>query len=601
MPKKKPIRTITVKDANSDTLIELDLSIDDEAFVIEYFNENMNATRAYLNLHPKAEYGSARSSGSQILAKPNIRARIDEVLKEKAMPRDEVLARLGDMARASHRPYIRIDTDGFIYFDFSHPEALANIHLIKKIKTKRERRVVGAGEEAETWEGEWVEVELHDPQKALELIGRYYKMFADKDVPSTDDNKAPFSIPAELIGKEFVDVYRDIRAGNNYEYDFDGGRGSLKSTFVSEVIVEILLNNPQGHALLLRQIESDIRDSVYNQTKWAITQMGLYDKFKMITSPMEMTYLPTGQKIYFSGASDPTSLKSIKPPFGHIIALGMEEFDQFRGEAAVRNIVQSALRGGDKAYRFATWNTPRTKNHWVHKYLAVPKEGRYHHHSTYLTTPKEWLGEIFLREAEYLKEVNPSAYEHEYLGIANGEGGMVFSNVVIRKITDKEIAQFDRIYHGLDFGYAVDPASYGKMHYDAARRKLYIFDEHRTWKKSNEDLYKEILQHGYRPSDLLIADSAEPKSIADLKRYGANCRGATKGRDSVKYSMRWLQGLVEIVIDNERAPYHAEEFINYEYLRTKDNEIISEFPDKNDHAISDTRYALNNHWIRSGE
>jgi phage terminase large subunit len=416
-----------------------------------------------------------------------------------------------------------------------------------------------------------------------------------------DDNKTPFSIPAELIGKDFIDVYRDIRAGNHYEYAFDGGRGSLKSTFVSEMLVELLINNPEGHALVLRQVEGDIRDSVYNQIKWGITQLGLYDKFKMTTSPMEMTYLPTGQKIYFSGMSDPTSLKSIKPPFGHILALWIEEFDQARGEAAVRNVVQSALRGGDKAFRFETWNTPRTKNHWVHKYLAVPKEGRYHHHSTYLTTPKEWLGDIFLREAEHLKATNPDAYEHEYGGIANGEGGMVFSNVVIRKITDKEIVQFDRIYHGLDWGYAVDPASYGKMHYDATRRKLYIFDEHRTWKKSNEDLYKEILQHGYEPADLLIADSAEPKSVMDFKKLGANIRGAEKGKDSVKYSIRWLQGLTEIIIDNERAPYHADEFLNYEYLRTKDGEIISDFPDKANHAIDDVRYALSLAWRRPGE
>jgi len=421
-------------------------------------------------------------------------------------------------------------------------------------------------------------------------------------LPPKEDANSSFSIPAELIGRNFSDVYRDIRMGLHTEYCFEGGRGSLKSSFVSQVIIMLMINNPEMHVLAMRQVSNTLLGSIYNQLKWAVLVMGLTDKFIFTPSNLEITYVPTNQKIFLRGASDPTNIKSIKPDFGYIGIVWFEEFDQFRGEAAVRNIVQSALRGGDKAYRFESWNTPRTKDHWVHKYKSLPREDRYYHHSTYLETPREWLGEIFLREAEYLKEVNYPAYEHEYLGLANGSGGMVFTNVTNRKITEEEIATFNEALHGLDWGFAVDPASYGKMSYDAARRKLYIYGEYRAWKCSNRELYEALLKNGYSdPSELIIADSAEPKSVADFRKYGANCRGAEKGQDSVRYSIRWLQNLAEIVIDPSLAPHHSEEFTNYEYERNKDGEVISAFPDKNNHGIDDTRYATNLKWRKMGE
>jgi len=180
MPKKKAILTIQEQSADSDTPIEYSLTAEEWSLINAYFETGMNQTQAYLKVYPDTPYDSARALASKYFAKVNIQAGKRHLLKEKAMPAEEVLARLGDMARATHKPFIRIDDDGFIYFDFSDPEALQNLHLIKKIKTKRERRIEGKGEDAETWEGEWVEVELHDAQAALRDIGRYHKLFTDK-------------------------------------------------------------------------------------------------------------------------------------------------------------------------------------------------------------------------------------------------------------------------------------------------------------------------------------------------------------------------------------------------------------------------------------
>lgn len=410
-----------------------------------------------------------------------------------------------------------------------------------------------------------------------------------------------FYLPADSIAPSFTNAYRDIVTKSHTEYIFSGGRGSTKSSFVSLVIIYLLKNNSTIHALATRQVAATLRDSVYSQLVWAIGELGLSDEFKCTTSPLEIEYLPTGQKIYFRGADDAGKIKSIKPAFGYIGLLWFEELDQFHGQEAIRKIEQSVIRGGDEAYIFKSFNPPATANNWANKYLTIPKDTQYQHASSYLTVPVDWLGRTFIDEAEHLKSVNPTAYEHEYLGIPNLAGGAVFGNVEIRKITDAEIKEFDHVLHGLDWGFYPDPASYGKMHYDAARRVLYIFGEVRVWKQSNEDLYKTLTQYGYVAGDMLIADSAEPKSIADFRAFGANCRGAEKGKESVKYSIKWLQGLTKIVIDNVRAPYHAQEFLDYEFERTKDGEIISEYPDANNHAIDDVRYATNLIWRKKGE
>lgn len=163
MPKPKKGKTLTDKE---------------EAFCREYVID-WNKTRAAIDAGYSKK--TAASIGYENLTKPHIQERIKLLLKEKVMERDEVLARLADHARATHYPFIRIDADGFVYFDFSDDEAKKHFHLIKKIKTKRNRFIVGRGEKAEDWEGEWVEVELHDPQRALELIGKHFSLFVERD------------------------------------------------------------------------------------------------------------------------------------------------------------------------------------------------------------------------------------------------------------------------------------------------------------------------------------------------------------------------------------------------------------------------------------
>nr|DAG04916.1 MAG TPA: terminase large subunit [Siphoviridae sp. ctClL93] len=398
----------------------------------------------------------------------------------------------------------------------------------------------------------------------------------------------PCRIPADLIGKAFVDINRKIEP--NRDYIFEGGRGGLKSTYISEKLTELLKNNPMMHACVVRKQTNTLKDSVFSQIQWAINEMGLTNEFDFKTHPPEITLKKTRQKIYFRGCDDPVKLKSIKPPFGYIGILWIEERDQLAGAAEERSVKQSVLRGGVDSYFFGSYNPPKSRANWVNQQLLEPDKNRIVHHSTYMDAPAEWLGTMFLNDAEHLKEVNPAAYEHEYLGVPNGDGGNVFDNITARAITDDEIARFDRIYQGVDFGWYPDPFAFLRMHYDVTNETLYFIDEHRSNKTSNADNAAWIKQQGYDDFPV-VCDSAEPKSVADMRASGVDARAAIKGPGSVEYGMKWLQ-CRRIVIDPMRTPEAYKEFINYEYERDKDGNVISGYPDKDDHFISAARYGM---------
>lgn len=259
-------------------------------------------------------------------------------------------------------------------------------------------------------------------------------------------------IPASMVAPVFAPVLFDIHEHNYTEYVFPGGRGSTKSSFVSLQVIDLIMRNDNMHAVVMRQVADTLRGSVYQQIMWAIDALDLTEEFHATVSPMEITRKTTGQKIYFRGADDPGKIKSIKVPFGYIGILWFEELDQFAGPESVRKIEQSVIRGGDVAYIFKSFNPPKTSNNWANKYIKVPKESRTVVESNYLQVPAKWLGKPFIEEAEFLKETNPDAYENEYMGVANGAGGSVFDNVIIREITDDEIAEFDHVLNGVDWG-----------------------------------------------------------------------------------------------------------------------------------------------------
>lgn len=395
---------------------------------------------------------------------------------------------------------------------------------------------------------------------------------------------------SEKIGPAFYDVAHDVFLHGHTHYDFSGGRGSLKSSTVSVLVPLLLINNPGTHALVLRKVANTIRDSVYAQYIWAIGELGMAAYWEAKVSPMELIYKPTGQKIMFRGADDPMKIKSIKVPFGYIAVTHFEEKDQFAGRAEIRNILQSTMRGGSKYWNFESYNPPISRDNWANKDSLEERPDRLCHKSTYLQAPPEWLGQQFIDEAEHLRETDERAYQHEYLGIPVGTGGNVFDKLELREITDAEISSFDHIYQGVDWGYFPDPFAFIRLHYDRARETIYLLDEIYENKLSNEQSAQKILRKGYNDARL-ICDSAEPKSVADFRAMRLPAFEAIKGPGSVEYGMKFLQRRT-IVIDRKRTPHAYDEFVGYEYERNKDGDIISGYPDANNHLIDATRYAL---------
>lgn len=404
-----------------------------------------------------------------------------------------------------------------------------------------------------------------------------------------------------LVGKAFYPVVKDVFHHAHTHYDLSGGRGSLKSSCISLIVPPLLISHPETHACVFRKVGNTIRDSVYQQYIWAIGQLGMAELWEARKTPMELIYKPTGQKIMFRGADDPMKIKSIKVPFGYIAITHFEEKDQFAGRREIHTILESTMRGGETFWNFESYNPPISRENWANLDSEEDRPDRLCHKSTYLDAPPEWLGSQFIAEAEYMKETNEREYRHVYLGEAVGTGADVFENLEIREITDEEISHFDRIYNGVDWGFFPDPWAFNRMHYDAARRILYIFDEDTANKAGNKETAERLIAKGLTRKDRITADSAEPKSVNDYNAFGLLCVGAEKGAGSVDYSMKWLQQLNKIVIDPKRCPDTKKEFSAYEYERTKEGDIMSGYPDKNNHHIDAVRYGTEMIYRKPGQ
>ena len=403
---------------------------------------------------------------------------------------------------------------------------------------------------------------------------------------------------SELLGPAFHELARDVFAHGHTHYDLSGGRGSLKSSTVSLLAPLLMVRNPDIHALVLRKVGATLRDSVFAQYCWAVGQMGMASAWEARVSPMELTYRPTGQKILFRGADDPMKLKSIKVPFGYIGITHFEEKDQFAGRSEIRSVLQSTMRGGPLFWNFESYNPPISRDNWANLDSAEERPDRLCHKSSYLDVPRAWLGEAFFAEAEKLKAADERAYRHEYLGKAVGTGGNVFQRLEARTITDEELGRMDRIYQGVDFGWYPDKFAFLRAHYDSAREKIYLMDEYYVNRRSNRETADWIMARGYGDYPI-TCDSAEPKSIADYRDMGLPARGAVKGPGSVEYGFKWLQSRT-IVVDPGRTPGAWRELTRYEYERDREGNVMSGYPDRDDHAISALRYAFEPLFTRRG-
>jgi len=376
-----------------------------------------------------------------------------------------------------------------------------------------------------------------------------------------------------------------------------GGRGSGKSSDVAHIMLQLIMRYPLN-AVVIRKVDNTLVTSVYEQIKWAMEQQQVTHLFKVMKSPLEIQYIPRGNKIIFRGAQNPERLKSLKDSrFPYAIAW-IEELAEFKTEDEVTTITNSLLRGeldDGLFYKFFfTYNPPKRKTSWVNKkYETVfQPPNTFVHHSTYLDNP--YIAQAFKDEAEAQRVKNEKRYRWEYLGEAIGSGVVPFDNLEFREIPDEEYNTFDNFRQGVDYGYATDPLAFVRWHYDKKRNTIYAMEEIYGVKMSNkkfsENMYKIKAEEHHTISEV------SPKDIDELKfEHGIyKIKQAKKGPGSVEYGEKWLDDLDAIVIDPKRTPNIAREFENIDYETDRDGNPKARLVDVDNHTIDATRYAFEN-------
>lgn len=402
---------------------------------------------------------------------------------------------------------------------------------------------------------------------------------------------------ADMVIPSFDGVFDAVVGHDATDFWLKGGRGSTKSSFVSIAILMLIMGNPDANAVVIRRYSNTLRDSVYNQMLWAIGILGLEDWFRATKIPMELVYIPTGQKVVFRGMDDPLRMKGIKFTKGYCAIQWFEELDQIESWEAVSSALRSFRRGGDRFWTFYTYNPPRVLWSWVNK-KALEMEHRAGcmvHHSTYLDVVEggreEWLGGQFLDDAEYERDTNERHYRWEFLGDITGTGGAVFENLRAVELTDERVASFGNHRNGVDWGWWPDPWRFVRCEWEPQNARLIVFDEASANKKTPQETARIVREKLGGADEWVLCDDANPSDIRVYRDEGVKARSAEKG-NMRRASYLWLAGLREIVIDPVRCPLTFEEFSLCEYAKDRAGEWIDDFPDGNDHSIDAVRYAV---------
>lgn len=383
--------------------------------------------------------------------------------------------------------------------------------------------------------------------------------------------------------KEFWNCKKRYRA-------VKGSRGSKKSTTTAQWIIYNMMKYPLANTLVVRRVFNTHKDSTWTQLKWATNNLGVSHLWNFSKSPLEATYTPTGQKILFRGLDDPMSITSITVERGYLCWCWFEEAFQVMNEDDF-NKVDMSIRGElPKGYfkQITLTFNPWSEKHWIKKrFFDNPDSDTLAITTNY--TCNEWLGEDDIKLFESIKENNPRRYKIEGLGEWGIAEGLVYENFEELEFNVEEISKKTGVISlfGLDFGYTNDPTAFIALLVDKANSAIYIFDE--IYKKglTNKDIYNEINYRGYS-KERIIADSAEPKSIEELRRLGLRCKAARKGADSILFGIQKLQDYKIYV--HPKCENTLVELNNYVF-DTKDGKILNKPIDDYNHLMDAMRYA----------
>ena len=371
-----------------------------------------------------------------------------------------------------------------------------------------------------------------------------------------------------------------------------GGRGSKKSTTAALWYIVNMMKFEGSNTLVVRKVYKDHKDSTYAQLKWAINDLGVSHLWEPKLSPLEIVYKPTGQRILFRGLDEPMSITSITVERGYLCWLWFEEFFQISNEQDF-NMVDMSIRGNipEPLFKQITGTlNPWNEKHWIKKrFFDAPDENTYTQVTDY--TCNEFLDEDDIRLFEIMKEKNPRRYNVEGLGNWGIAEGLIYDNWEEKEFNIDEIKRIPGIKtaFGLDFGYTNDPTAFTCDFVDIQNKVVYAFDEHYQNGMRNDQIADMIKYKGFMKEEI-TADSAEPKSIDEIKRYGIQrIRPARKGKDSIINGVQFLQQFKLIV--HPKCTSNILELNNYAW-ETKEGKSKNTPIDSYNHLMDARRYGL---------
>ncbi|WP_334302196.1 PBSX family phage terminase large subunit [Clostridioides difficile] len=393
---------------------------------------------------------------------------------------------------------------------------------------------------------------------------------------------------AKLVGKGYKDYWR---FKGRYRV-CKGSRASKKSKTTALYYITKLMQHPEANLLVVRKVFGTLRDSCYKELKWAIHQLGVDNYWDSTTNPLEITYIPTGQKIYFRGFDDPLKITSITVDVGVLCWCWIEEAYEITDENSF-NMLDESIRGKVPSGLFKqitmTFN-PWNEHHWIKKRFFDTKD------KDILSKTTNYLCNEFLDDAdkkvfETMKKNNPRRYKVAGLGDWGIVDGLVYENWEERVFNiDTLIEQNIKSAFGMDFGYTNDPTTLFCGLVNEPSKEIYVFDEIYKHGMSNERLYKEVNRKGYS-KEHITADSASPKDIDHLRELGLrNIKGSRKGKDSVNNGIQYIQDYKIII--HPKCVNFLTEISNYTWDKDKFGNKINKPIDDFNHLMDAMRYAL---------
>ena len=393
----------------------------------------------------------------------------------------------------------------------------------------------------------------------------------------------------DLVGKGYKDFW-------NFKGRYrvcKGSRASKKSKTTALFFIYSMMKYPGANLLVVRKVYRTLKDSCFTDLKWAINTLQVNDYWSVKESPLEIIYIPTGQKILFRGLDEPLKVTSITVETGNLCWAWIEEAYEINKEQDF-NMLDESIRGKIKEplYKQITLTfNPWNERHWIKKRFFDAEDDNVMAKTTnYMCN--EWLDDSDKKLFEDMKKNNPRRYQVAGLGNWGIVEGLVYENWEEKEFDVNEISKRKGVKSafGLDFGYTNDPSAFFCGLIDVANKEIYVFDEIYKNAMKNRQIAEEIIRKGYG-KEKIVADSQEPKSIDELYDLGLKgIRKSRKGRDSINNGVQYIQDYKIII--HPRCVNFITEISNYMWDKDKFDNPINKPVDDFNHLMDAMRYAL---------